>query len=128
MPTQTFGMAFNGDGSQPVSVSPPKTGSYSVILDLLALGIVTDVEHDVNLPITGLKGIIVYAIGQDVTLHTNHAVGASPDQTLVIKKDTFGIVWSEDSPIPNPITAIIAKIFVTTTVAGGELHLRALYA
>ncbi len=125
----TFGLSVSGDGIQPATLKEALSydSGYTIIIDE-AFGVVTNQLLTIGLPITGLKGIVAWATGQNVKVETNDST--TPDQTWDFVADAVGILWTykaANPPMVCPISDAITALYFTTTVTGGSFKLRALY-
>ncbi len=122
---QTYGSTFAGEGSAPYSAKVATEGVVAGGVDYEAAdGTVTNHEIDIVIPITGLLGLMIWAEDQDMTVKTNST--SVPDDTWIVKAGCLGIIWTSDSPMANPVSVAITKIYVTKAGDGGVLRVRSL--
>jgi hypothetical protein len=113
---QTFGIRWLGGSAPAVNLAPAITGDTSIESEFtLGAGTVTDQQQQFGFDKDNLKAILITVSDNPATtvvLETN-AVDATGGQTLTFPAGGGELLWTNRSPLANPITADVTTTYWT---------------
>jgi hypothetical protein len=133
---QIFSVGWAGGAANTVADAVTFTGEQASQASFsLASGAVTDEEHPISIPITGLKAFIIVVTGNDlatVTCETNSS--SAPDDTFVFPIGGGRLIYDNTMPTVDASSTIPIDVAITTTfwtksatVDTPNIEIRALY-
>ena len=109
------GIRWTGGSAAAISDDVTYTGTAGGSLSVTTTGAVTDEEHDIGFDKDTLKLIVITVRGnatQAFHIETN-ASDHTGGQELIVPAGGGVMFWSDQSPLANPISDDVTKMFFT---------------